>query len=271
MTRTNTLLMGPVQTGKTWITRTLLKEYPDAHGHMQPGADKTVLTVSLEPGWADTMSDCPCEMGMHLVYIPPLDVDWDDLIQMSEMVNRASDVTKVIDPNKRSYDQFLRTYSTLKSFTCQRCGQEFGSVSKLNFDYAVVMDGMTGLSRNAMTYTCGLKPHKSWPEYDAAGQQVENLLRKCVSIEPSFVLIAHIDREPDPLTGAMKLMMHTIGNKLAPRLTKDLFSEIIFCRRDERQQFWWSTIEGIMDLKARRLPFSDRIEPGFPQILDEAP
>jgi hypothetical protein len=268
MSRTNTLLEGPVQTGKTWITRTLLAEYPDAQGRIHRGASKTCLTVSLEPGWSDTMADCTCDMGMHLKYIPPLDVDWDDLMQLAEMVNRAGDVTKVIDPNKRSYDQFLQTYSALKQFVCERCGKDFGPVSKLTEDYAVVMDGLTGVSRNAMNWTCGLKPHKSWPEYDAAGQQVENLLRKCVSLTCSFVLIAHLDREPDPVNGGSRLMMHTIGNKLAPRLTKDLFSEMILCRRDDRQRFWWSTIEPLMDLKARRLPLSDQIEPGFQQILE---
>jgi hypothetical protein len=266
MSRTNTLLEGPVQTGKTWITRTLLAEYLDATGRVQRGAGKTVLTISLEPGWEDTMRDVTCEMGMHFVYIPPLDADWEDLAAMAIQVNRASDITKVIDPNRRSYTQFLDTYSALKDYTCQRCGRAFGPVHLLKDDHAVVMDGMTGLSRNAMTYTVGLKPHKSWPEFDAAQQNVENLLRKCVSIPASFVLIAHVDREPDPL-GGIKLTMHTIGNKLAPRLTKDLFSEIIYCRRDDKQRFFWSTVEDQMDLKARRLPFSDSITPGFPQIL----
>lgn len=267
MTRTNTLLLGPVQTGKTWITRTLLAEYPDVAGKVHRGAKKTVLTLSLEPGWEDTMADVTCQMGMHYAYVPPLDVDWADLDQLSTLINRAGDVTKVIDPNKRNYTQMFDTYSTLKAYRCRRCEKEFGDVSKLDDNHAVVMDGLTGLSTNAMHMVAGLKPAKSWPEFDAAGQQVENLLRKCVSIGASFVLVAHVDRELDPVTRAAKLTMHTIGNKLAPRLTKDLFSEIIFCRRDDRQRFWWSTIEPDMDLKARRLPFSDQITPGFAQIL----
>jgi hypothetical protein len=265
--RTNTLLMGPVATGKTTILRTLLKEYPEPGSTtLHAGAGRTVLALSLEPGFEDTMADCTCDMGFHHRYIPPLDIDWDTLSDLAEAVNRAGDVTKVIDPNKRDYNQLLQTYSALSRFICQRCDHDFGPIDKLDVSYAVAMDGLTGLSRNAMNFTAGLKPHKSWPEYDAAGQQVENLLRKCVSITASFVLIAHIDREPDPL-GGTKLTMHTIGNKLAPRLTKDLFSEIIYTRRDERGRFWWSTVEHQMDLKARKLPFSDQIEPSFTQIL----
>jgi hypothetical protein len=268
--RTNTLLMGPVNTGKTWSVRTLLTEYPDIHGKLRPGAGRTVLAASLEPGFLDTNGDCTCDMGMHYHYIPPLDADWDTLMSLAQQVNRATDVTKIIDPNKRDYSQFLDTYSMLAKFVCDRCGHDFGPIDKLDESHAVVMDGLTGLSRNAMNYTAGLKPHKSWPEYDAAGQQVENLLRKCVSIRASFILIAHIDRETDTTEGRTKLMMHTIGNKLAPLLTKDLFSEIIFTRRDDRQNFLWSTVEPNMDLKARKLPFSDQIKPDFTAILGGA-
>lgn len=271
LTRTNTLLMGPINTGKTWSLRTLLREYPDARGNMRPGADRTVLAVSLEPGFLDTNGDCTCEMGMHYAYVPPLDIEWDTLAALAQQVNRATDVTKIIDPNKRDYAQMFDTYSILSKFVCNRCGEDFGAVDKLDESFAVTMDGLTGLSRNAMNLTTGLKPHKSWPEYDAAGQCVEQLLRKCVSICASFILIAHIDRETDITEGRTKLMMHTIGNKLAPRLTKDLFSEIIFTRRDDRQNFLWSTIEPNMDLKARKLPFSDQIKPDFTAILGDSP
>lgn len=271
LARTTVLIEGPVCTGKTTVLRTLLAEYPSADpvakGKILRGVGRTVLALSLEPGFEDTMHDCTCEMGLHHHYIPPLDSDWDSLVKLAESVNRAGDVTKVIDPNKRDYTQFLDTYSSLQRFVCDRCGQDFGDVNKLDASFAVALDGLTGLSRNAMNFTTGLKPHKSWPEYDAAGQQVENLLRKCVSIKASFILIAHVDRELDPVEGRTKLTMHTIGNKLAPRLTKDLFSEIVFTRRDDRGRFWWSTVEANMDLKARRLPFSDQIEPRFDLIL----
>jgi AAA domain len=268
MNKTEVLLMGPVATGKTYSTRTLMREYPDEEGRMHKGAGKSVFTVSLEPGWSATMGDCTCDMGMHVQYIAPLDVDWDTLMFQAELVNKASDVTKVTDPNKRDYTQLLDTYSALAKFRCDRCKEEFGPVSRFDDQCAVVMDGLTGLSRNAMTWVTGLKPHKSWPEYDAAGQQVENMLRKCVSIAPTFVLIAHLDREMDTVSQAMKLTMHTIGNKLAPRLTKDLFSEIILTRRDDRGRFWWSTSEPNMDLKARSLPFSDNITPDFGLLLE---
>ncbi len=266
--RTNTLLMGPVSTGKTTALRTLLKFYPDPSGpgRMIAGVGRTVLVVSLEPGFEDSLGDCTCEMGLHTHYIAPLDADWDSLVDQAKRVQAATDIQKITDPNKRDYIQFLETYQALANFKCDRCGEVFGPVDKLDESFAVALDGLTGLSRNAMQFSVGLKPTKTWPEYDAVGQQIENMLRKCVSIRASFILIAHIDREPDPL-GGLKLTMHTIGNKLAPRLTKDLFSEIVYTRRDERNRFWWSTTETNMDLKARKLPFHDAIEPTFYQIL----
>lgn len=264
--RTNTLLMGPVCTGKSYSLRTLLADYHDPAGKLQHGVGRTVLVVSLEPGFEDSLGDCTCEQGMHVHYIAPLDVDWDTLADLAKRVQAATDIQKIIDPNKRDYTQFLDTYSCLARFQCDRCGHDFGPVDKLDESYAVALDGLTGLSRAAMQFSVGLKPSKTWPEFDAVGQQVENMLRKCVSIKASFVLIAHIDREPDPL-GGLKLTMHTIGNKLAPRLTKDLFSEIVYTRRDDRGRFWWSTTEDNMDLKARKLPFSEAIEPSFEKIL----
>jgi hypothetical protein len=267
--RTNALVMGPVQTGKTWGTRTLLREYPDIKGKICKGAGKIVCTVSLEPGWEDTNGDLTCDMGMHLVYIPPLPASWDELETITKLVNTATDIQKVNDPNRRYYTQLMETYSTLKDYTCQRCGKSFGNCAKLDGHHAVVMDGLTGLSRNAMTAVVGLKPAKTWPEFDAAQQHIENLLRACVSIDASFILIAHVDREVDKETQRTKLMMHTIGQKLAPRLTKDLFSEIILARRDDRGSFFWSTSEPDMDLKARKLPFGDKITPDFRQILSD--
>ena len=266
--RTNTLLMGPVATGKSYSLRTLLPKYPDSNNHMQPGVGRTVLVVSLEPGFEDTLGDCTCDIGMHIHYIAPLDVDWDTLQDLARRVQAATEIIKIVDPNKREYTQFMDTYSCLANFKCDRCGEVFGPVDKLDESFAVAIDGLTGLSRTAMQYSVSLKPSKTWPEYDAVGQQIENMLRKCVGIKASFVLVSHLDREPDPL-GGLKLTMHTVGNKLAPKLTKDLFSEIVYTRRDDRARFWWSTTENNMDLKARKLPFSDAIEPSFTQILGE--
>lgn len=272
LSRTNTLLMGPVATGKTTALRTLLKSYPDpvGSGRLLKGVGRTVLVVSLEPGFEDSLGDCTCEQGLHVHYIAPLDVDWDTLIDQAERVQLATDIQKITDPNKRDYTQFLDTYNCLANFKCDRCGEVFGPVDKLDESFAVAVDGLTGLTRAAMQFSFGLKPCKTWPEYDAVGQLIENMLRKCISIRASFVLIAHIDREPDPL-GGLKLTMHTVGNKLAPRLTKDLFSEIVYTRRDDRNRFWWSTVENNMDLKARKLPFSEAIEPSFEQILGSGP
>lgn len=265
--KTNSLLLGPVATGKSYCLRTLLRSYPNESDKRESGVGLTLLHLGLEPGFEDSLAPCACDDGYHFRYIKPLDADWDDLEDMAtRILNSTGDITKIVDPNKRNYTQFLQVYSVLQKFVCDRCGHDFGAVDKLDDSYAVAMDGLTGLSTMAMHLTVGLKPAKSWPEFDASGQQVENILRKCVSIDASFILIAHMDREIDP-TGGSKLTMHTIGNKLAHRLTKDLFSEIVYTHRDSKGAFWWSTTENDMDLKARRLPFKDNIEPSFTMIL----
>lgn len=272
MTRTNMMLMGVICSGKTYSLRTLLKEYPDAHGKFQKGAGKTALVVALEPGVADSLADCRCELGLHIHTITPLSLDWDDLTAITEQVSRLTGeaLVKMTDPRKRDYTQFLDVYSCLRHYVCERCGADFGPVDKLDDSFAVAMDGLTGLSKMAMHITAGLKPTKSWPEYDAAGQLVENLLMKCCGdLKASFILLTHVDREPDAVLGS-RLTVHTIGNKLAPRLTKDLFSEIACARRDDTRdgpRFYWSTVETNFDLKARRLPFSDTIPPDFTQLL----
>lgn len=261
--RTNVLLLGLIASGKTYSLRTLTK------------INKTVLVLALEPGVADSLSGCGCNENLHITTITPASVDWDDLEDLATKVSNANGgdaMTKIIDPNKRSYTQFLQVYSKLRKFTCDYCNHDFGPVDKLDDSYAVVIDGLTGLSKMAMHMTVGLKPHRSWPEYDAGGQQVENLLMKCCGdLKASFILLAHVDREPDPV-GGTRLTMHTIGNKLAPRLEKDLFSEIIVAKREDSSRgpkFYWSTVETNYALKARRLPFLDNIEPNFALILGE--
>ncbi len=269
--RTNALIIGPICTGKTDSLRTLLPEY-ERGGKAYRGANRTVLTLALEPGVIDTIGDCTCEMGMHFASVSPFSVDWDILEGIAERVGASAseNIVKVIDPNKRSYTQFLEVYSKLKRFVCERCEHDFGPVDKLDETYAVAMDGLTGLSKMSMHFTAGLKPVKTWNEYDAAGQLIENLLSKCCNdLRASFILLGHVDREKDEVHGS-RMTVHTIGQKLAPRLTKDLFSEIVVARREDArnsQKFFWSTVEPNFDLKARKLPFSDSIEPDFSLLL----
>jgi hypothetical protein len=81
-----------------------------------------------------------------------------------------------------------------------------------------------------------------------------------------FTLTGHIDREPDPITGASRVMPAALGRKLAPKLARK-FGEVVRARRSN-DGFWWATTDSEADLKNRSLPVSAQIPPSFEQLVE---
>jgi hypothetical protein len=99
---------------------------------------------------------------------------------------------------------------------------------------------------------------------------LERFISKCCAdLKCSFVLIAHTEREYDEITGGSKLMVSTLGRRLAPKIPR-FFDEVVLCRR-ERDKFFWTSVDNTADLKVRRLPFSDSIPPDFKPLLEDRP
>jgi hypothetical protein len=87
------------------------------------------------------------------------------------------------------------------------------------------------------------------------------------------IVIAHIERETEPLTGNSYITTSTIGQKLAPQLDK-IPDDVVLAEREltEEKGQWkgrylWNTVERNMTLKGRHLPLSNNLPADFRQIF----
>lgn len=251
----NVMLCGTTGTGKTHSIRTLV----------EAGIETFVLFT--EPGM-EVLADLPPDR-LHWHYVAPAAPDFSDMISSAQKINTMSfeALTKLPDINKRNYTEFIDVLTSLSNFKCDRTGQAYGSVDSWGPDKALVVDSLTGLSIMAMNLVAGSKPVKSMADWGVAIDNLERLITKlCVDTKCHFILLAHLERETDEVTGGTSLMASTLGRKLAPKLPR-FFSDVVQAKRNV-DKFVWSTAASNVDLKARNLPIADNLPPSFKGIID---
>jgi hypothetical protein len=251
-------LLGGTGTGKTYSIRTLV------------ASGLETLVLFTEPGM-ETISDISCEKGLHWHYIPPASADWGVLLDGAKKINQLSfdSLTKLTDLNKGKFTEMLDILTSCANFKCDRCGKVFGAIDALDpMKYAIVVDSLSGLSIAAMNMVAGTKPVKSMPDWAIAMDTIERFIIKLTTdVRPTTVVIGHLERETDEITGGVQLMASTLGRKLAPKLPR-FFSDVIMARR-VGDKFEWSTAAVNTDLKTRNLPISDHLPPDFNQIIEK--
>lgn len=252
----NALIVGPIGTGKTHSLRTLVED-----------CGKELFVIATEPGIETILGDLPKDK-CHWQYIPQAKTSWQVLIENAEDLNAyALDVlAKRPSKNKNKYLQFLQVLNALANFTDDRTGEVFGPVDDFGTERAVALDGMSGLSTMAMDLVVGAKPVKTQPEWGAAMDNLDRLNKKLTAdMQCTFVLISHIDREKDELTGGTSLKVSTLGQKLAPEIPKPYDEVILSVRSGDK--FTWSTTTSGVDLKTRLLPWKEGLPPTFKQLF----
>lgn len=260
MGKINVLVEGPIGSGKTHSLRTIV------------AAGQELFVIATEPGIASILGDLPQDR-CHWAYIPPGSISWEVARANMEKLNSYTmeQLQKMPGINKHEYTQFLDVYDRLANFKCDRCGGEFGPVDEWDESRTIAVDGLTGLSTMAMQLVTGAKPIRSLPEWLAAQTALQTTTDKlCNDTKCNFVLISHVERERDDVTGGNHITVSTLGKSLAPKIIKP-FDEIVFARREIEQgkaTFHWSTTEPETEQKARILPWSDNLEPDFRQIFD---
>jgi hypothetical protein len=80
-------------------------------------------------------------------------------------------------------------------------------------------------------------------------------------------LIAHVEREKDEVLGGIKLMVSTLGAKLAPKLPP-MFSDCILTERSGTS-WTWNTGSAQADVKTRNLPVSEKLAADFKPIIEK--
>lgn len=249
------MLVGATGTGKTHAIRTLVD------------AGLEVFVLFTEPGM-EVLADVPKDK-LHWHYIAPASPDWSAMVDAADKINKLSikALAEMSDINKSKYREFIDVLNSLANFKCDRTGQTYGAVDTWGPDRVLVIDSLSGLSMMAMNFVVGAKPMKSIADWGMAMDNLERLLTKlCVDVQAHFVLLCHLEREVDEVTGAIQLMASTLGRKLAPKLPRN-FSEVIHVKR-EGTAFSWSTATFNVDTKTRYLPIQEKLPPTFVPIID---
>lgn len=257
----NELLIGPAGTGKTHSIGTLVDS----------GIE--VFYLALEPGiesligyYADRGLPVPKNLHWHYVAAPSASLA--EMIASATQINTLSyeAVTKISDPNRNKYNQFIGILKALSDFPDDRTGERFGPVDQWDSSRALVIDSMTGLSNAAMSMVVGGKPVKNQPDWGIAQDQVYRIIAMlCNNCLCHFILLAHVERETDAILGGVKLMVSTLGKALAPKIPP-LFADVILCVR-QGATWTWDTASALADVKTRYLPLIANNPPDFAPIL----
>jgi len=257
----NTLIMGPAGTGKTTSIGTAVD------------SGLEVFYLTLEAGidplldyWLDR--NLPIPKNLHWHVLSPATASITELIDSARKVNTLTfeSITKMADPNRTKYNQFIGLLENLNNFTDQK-GEKFGAVNTWEPDRILVIDGLTGLNNAAMSMVIGGKPVKNQADWGVAQDQVYKILELLTgSCRCHFILIAHVERETDQVLGGVKLTVSTLGRALAPKIPP-LFSDVILTVK-EGKSFYWDTASPQADVKTRNLKIESKLPPSFKPILD---
>ena len=249
------ILMGESGSGKTYSIRTLLK------------AGIRPMVLFTEPGM-ETLSDIPKDKWSY-AYIKPSTDGWENLISSATKVNTLNfdTLSKMGDVNRSKHTQFIDVLNICKSFVDHE-GKDWGPVQDWGTDRCLVIDSLSGLSDMIMQLVVGSKPVRQLQDWMIAQNTLEAFVNKCVTdLNCWFVLITHVEREKDEISGGMNIMVSTLGRKLAPKLPK-YFSDAILAHRIGKD-FYWSTAESNAAVKSRNLPISDKLQPDFSLLVKE--
>lgn len=258
------LIMGAPGAGKT----TSLVTYVEA------GLD--LFTIVTEPSGAESLLDAASDRKIdvnkiHYATCLPTTKGWDALDEMTKNIGamdfEALSKSKGMGKAK-TREAALNLLETLKNFKCERTGQAFGDFTSWDDTRVLALDGLTGLSTMAWYLTVGYKPTGAPGEWNIAQNWLAALLLKINADRMChFAMTAHIEKEPNEITGVTQIMTSTLGKKLAPKIPQN-FSEVIYATKTKDKKFNWSTIDNNIDLKNRALPVSDTLPPTFVPVVE---
>lgn len=209
---------------------------------------------------------------MHYKYIPAQaeNLGWSQAADMAKKINQLSyeNLCKVSDPFKIQSNKFLDMYAAAQDFKCDCCGKNWGDAAKWSTDRAFAVDSLSGLSDMAFSLVVGNKPVRAMPDYGVAQQALRQFLGICTSqVKCLFVLVAHLAREKDEITGGTTITANTVGNKLGPDLPR-LFSDVIRARRNG-SAYVWDTADTQAIVVARHVPQGSALAADFGPLIQK--
>ena len=258
------LLMGPAGSGKT----TSIASFA------QKGIECFVIVT--EPTGVNSLLDAweRERLNINLLHyhvVAPASPGWGALKDLAKQINLMSykDISELKSGiGKEKMIQYPALLDNLENFHDDRTSQAFGDVTGWDSSRVLVLDSLSGLSLLTLQHTVGFKPSPHQGEWGIAMSAVENLILQLSSdCKCFFVLTAHIEREPDEITGMTKIAVSTLGRKLAPKIPR-FFSEVIRARKGADGKFLWATQDSEADLKNRALRSGNDLPQDFGPIID---
>jgi hypothetical protein len=258
------LVMGPAGSGKTTSIATFAK------------AGIECFVIITEPTGVDSLLDAWEREKLnidllHYAVVAPASPGWqgiDDFLVRINAMDYAQLANLKSGMGKEQQKQLRIFAKTLQDFKDERTGRSFGDVTTWGSDRLLAIDSLSGLSLITLQYTVGFKPNPHQGEWGTAMGAIENLLLKMTSdCKCFFLLTAHLEKEPDEITGMAKVGVSTLGKKLAPKIPR-FFSEVIRARKDAAGKFLWATQDSEADLKNRALPSSSSIVQDFGPVIE---
>lgn len=255
--------MGAPGSGKTDALTTIIE------------AGLELFVLGTEPRYIESLLDALKRRNLsveklHWATVEPVRIKFDAMIRNAKLVNSMSFETLSqikSGMEKSEHAQFIKVLENLNNFKCDRTGQTYGPVDSWGADRCIAIDSLSGLNIMAKDLVVGGKPTAAQGEWGVSMDLEERLINKLsADTRCMFVLTAHVEREPDELTGGSNVVVGALGRKLAPRIPR-FFSEVVLARR-EADKYYWSTATPTYELKKRVLPLSDKIEPSFKPVID---
>lgn len=263
----NILLEGPAGTGKTHSLGTLV-EWAAKQNIMVNVLFTENGLETLLGYWLDKDKEIPKNLHWKVAQVKPLSLA--SLMDAADKVGKLSyeAITKMVDNKRGENNAFHTILGACNNFVSDRTGEAFGSPEAWGNDKIFVIDSLSELSNACFRMVIGNKPTASQPDYGVAQNNLLNFLRLCTQgINCTFVLIAHVSRETDEMTGTVKLMTKAIGKALSGEIPQ-LFSDVIYCVR-EGNNFYWDTAAMNVDTKTRNLPIAGKQSPSFIPLMDK--
>lgn len=253
---TKVILEGPSGSGKTHALGTLVD------------AGLEVFIMATDNGIETIGKFTPKQLEkIHFKFIPPMRPSWNVLKETGKAINMLNNdaLQKMTDSNRGKYIQVLELVDLCNEFVDHK-GNKWGSVDSWGPDRVLVLDNLTGLNIMCRTLAVGGKPVLTQPDWGVSMDYELKFIHMLTGINAHFVLVSHVEREVNEVTGGLKVMPSALGRKNAPQLPA-FFSDVILTRR-EVDKFYWSTANSDADLKSRNLPIGDKLEPSFVPLIE---